>query len=103
MNIDPRLYVEIVPYEGEHAPSPHPIRDGGFDADLVYKVLGMYNPSETSECYFVLSNTHRQIWFIPQRHLLAYRLIDSDEFYLPKSVITSAKGPGASRTFGVRP
>jgi hypothetical protein len=44
----------------------------------------MYNPSETSECYFVLANPRRQIWFIPQRHLLAYRLIDSDEFFLPK-------------------
>ena len=44
----------------------------------------MYNPSETSECYFVLANPQRQIWFIPQRHLLAYRLIDSDEFFLLK-------------------
>jgi len=44
----------------------------------------MYNPSETSECYIVLSNPQRQIWFIPQRHLLAYRLIDSDEFFLSK-------------------
>jgi hypothetical protein len=43
----------------------------------------MYNPSETSECYMVLANTQRQIWFIPQRHLLAYGLIDSDDMFLP--------------------
>jgi hypothetical protein len=46
----------------------------------------MYNPSETSECYFVLANPDRQIWFIPQRHLLAYKLIDSEEFFLPKEM-----------------
>ncbi len=44
----------------------------------------MYNPSETSECYMVLANPQRQIWFIPQRHLLASCLIDSDELFLTK-------------------
>lgn len=85
MDINPRLYVEIHPFDGAPSPHPHPIDEGHFDPDYVYKVLGMYNPSETSECYFVLANTARQIWFIPQRHLLAYRLIDSDEFFLPKA------------------
>ena len=85
MNIDARLYVEIHPFEGPHQPHPHPVRDGRFDPDLVYKVLGMYNPSETSECYLVLANPQRQLWFIPQRHVLAYGLIDSDEFFLPKA------------------
>ena len=85
MDINARLYVEIHPFEGPHQPHPHPIREGRFDPAFVYKVLGMFNPSETSECYFVLANPQRQIWFIPQRHLLAYRLIDSDEFFLPKA------------------
>ena len=84
MNFDPRLYVEINPYEGPHSPHPHPVDEGGFDPALIYKVLGIYNPSETSECYFMLANPRRQVWFIPQRHLLASRLIDSDEFFLPK-------------------
>src|SRR5690349_9302048 len=87
MEINSRLYVEIHPFEGPHQPHPHPIDDGHFDPRYVYKVLGMYNPSETSECYFVLANRERQIWFIPQRHLLAYRLIDSDEFSLLKSAL----------------
>jgi len=89
MEINSRLYVEIHPFEGPHQPHPHPVDDGHFDPRYVYKVLGMYNPSETSECYFVLSNPQRQIWFIPQRHLLAYRLIDSDEFFLLKSSLDS--------------
>ena len=91
MEINSRLYVEIHPYEGPHQPHPHPVRDGHFDPDYVYKVLGMYNPSETSECYFVLSNLQRQIWFIPQRHLLAYKLIDSDEFFLPRPALTNGR------------
>ena len=83
MDSNDRLYVEIHPYEGPHSPHPHPVRDGRFDPALIYKVLGMYNPSETSECYFMLANPQRQIWFIPQRHVLAYKLIDSAEFFLP--------------------
>src|SRR5438874_6882864 len=78
-----RLFVEIVPMEGEHPPHPHPIDDGKFDPKLIYKVLGIYNPSETSECYFMMANPEREIWFIPQRHVRAYQLIDSDEFFLP--------------------
>lgn len=85
MELTNRLYVEIFPYDGPRSPHPHPIDDGRFDPEYVYKVLGMYNPSETSECYFVLANPDRQIWFIPQRHLRAYKLIDSDEFFLLKA------------------
>src|SRR4051812_8591215 len=88
MDINNRLYVEIVPFDGPHPPHPHPIDDADFDPAYVYKVIGMYNPSETSECYFVLVNPQRQIWFIPQRHVLAYKLIDSDEFFLPKESAT---------------
>jgi hypothetical protein len=103
MDINPRLYVEIHPFEGPHQPHPHPIRDGEFDASYVYKVLGMYNPSETSECYFILSNPQRQIWFIPQRHLLAYRLIDSDEFFLLKSELeTGPRKVASSRAYASR-
>lgn len=95
MDISNRLFVEIHPFDGPHPPHPHPIDDAKFDPALIYKVLGMYNPSETSECYFVLANPARQIWFIPQRHLLAYRLIDSDEFFLPKGELAdSVAGDG---------
>jgi hypothetical protein len=92
MDINDRLYVEIVPMTGPHAPRPHPIEEGHFDPSRIYKVLGTYNPSETSECYFVMANPERQIWFIPQRHLRAYRLIDSDEFSLPRHESELAEG-----------
>ncbi len=85
MNYDDRLFIEIVPLENGHPPHPHPIRDGHFDPNLAYKVLGVYNPSETSECYLMLANPQREIWFIPQRHTRAYRLINSDEFFVRKS------------------
>src|SRR3984885_2862544 len=100
MDIDSRLYVEIHPYEGPHQPHPHPIREGHFDPAYVYKVLGMNNPSETSECYFVLSNPQRQIWFISQRHLLAYALLDSNEFFIP--IERAALLRGDHRTNGHR-
>jgi hypothetical protein len=105
MDINNRLFVEIHPFEGPHAPHPDPIKDAHFDPAFIYKVLGMFNPSETSECYFILSNPARQIWFIPQRHLLAYKLIDSDEFFLPMAPILEERGwrrGEAARTSGLR-
>lgn len=93
MDINDRLYVEIHEMEGGHGPHPHPIADGGFDPAFVYKVLGMYNPSETSECYFVLSNPQRQIWFIPQRHLRAFGLIDSDQLMMSRNEAAALAGP----------
>jgi hypothetical protein len=97
MEFNARLYVEIHPFEGERQPHPHPIHDGGFSTDYIYKVLGVYNPSETSECYFMLANPERQIWFIPQRHLLAYRLIDSEEFFLPRTPPDTASRAATQR------
>jgi hypothetical protein len=84
MNINDQLYVEIHPLETGQVPHPHPINEAHFDPAYIYKVLGMYNPSETSECYFVLANTQRQIWFISQRHLLAYTLLDSRELFITR-------------------
>src|SRR3954453_1021171 len=101
MDINPRLYVEIHPFEGPYSPHPHPIEQGRFDAKYVYKVLGTYNPSETGEGYFILATPERQIWFIPQRHLLSYRLIDSDEFFLERAVVdkqTSTRAPSRLST-----
>jgi hypothetical protein len=82
MNIDSRLYVSIVPFQGDRPPQPHPIEHGRFDPAYVYKVLGIYNPSETGESYLILSNTHREIWFISNRHLRVFGLIDGDELFI---------------------
>lgn len=103
MDINERLYVEIHPMEGSHGPHPHPITDGGFDPANVYKVLGMFNPSETSECYFVLSNPQRQIWFIPQRHVRAFGIIDSDKLMLSRDEAEMLLPAGDSPTAPDRP
>src|SRR3978361_1486903 len=84
MDINDRLYVEVVPLETGIIPRPQPIEDARFDGELLYKVLGMYNASETSECYFVVAHPQRQILFISQRHLRAFALLDSDEFFLTR-------------------
>lgn len=84
MQINEKLFVEIVPMTGGRVPHPHPVHDGKFDTAYVYKVLGMYNASESSECFFILANTSREIWFIPQRHLRAVGIIHSDEMFISK-------------------
>jgi hypothetical protein len=33
-----------------------------------YRVIGVHSPSETSECYFILSNDRNEVWFISNRH-----------------------------------
>ena len=94
MDINDKLYVEVVPYDGPHAPVPHPVRDGRFDTGRIYKVLGTYNPSETSEAYFVLANPDRQIWYISNRHLRAHGLIDSNALSLPKPAEADGQANG---------
>jgi hypothetical protein len=98
MDVTDRLFVEIMPFDGPRSPHPHPIDDGRFDPAYAYKVLGVYNPSETSEAYFILANPERQIWFIPQRHLRAYKLLDSDEFFVRKPEPTVRATPDAVTT-----
>lgn len=100
MDISDRLYVEIHPLQSGQIPKPHPIEDAHFDPAYVYKVLGMYNPSETSECYLVLANPQRQVWFIPQRHLLAFGLLDSDEFFLTKEQANAFRRSNRHRLAG---
>jgi hypothetical protein len=102
MTFSDRLYVEIVPLENHHPPHPHPIREGRFDPAMVYKVIGVYNPSETSECYLMLVSPERQIWFIPQRHVRAYKLIDSNEFFIPKRLLEGG-GDGAKALAATQP
>ncbi|WP_299756063.1 hypothetical protein [uncultured Pontibacter sp.] len=79
ITLNPRLYVSLSPLE--HV-KPHPINDGRFDPAFAYKVLGVYNASETSECFFIISNTYHEMWFISQRHLRTYKLLDSDDFFI---------------------
>jgi len=80
MNIDNRLFVEIVPHLGSE--QSRPLEEGNFDANHVYKVLGMHSPSPTGESYFILADLQKQICFIPRHSVRAYALIDSDHLFL---------------------
>lgn len=95
VSLNPKLYVSLCPLD--HV-KPHPIDDGHFDPAYAYKVLGVYNASESSECFFILSNTQNQIWFISQRHLRAHKLLDSDEFYLKLEAEESEEKPSTKAT-----
>lgn len=66
------LYVTI--RELPRGPHPMPLANG-FNADSAYRVVGIYNPSETGECWFTLSNDRDELWFISQRHVRTF-LID---------------------------
>lgn len=80
-SLEPGLYVRIE--ELDNGPKPFPL-DSGFSQSHAYRALGLYNPSETSDAYFVLSNDRDEIWFICNRHVRAYALLpDERAFNLP--------------------
>lgn len=68
------LRVEELP----NGPRPLPL-DSGFSTGNAYRALGLYNPSETSDAYFVLSNDRDEIWFICNRHLRTHVLKAEDQ------------------------
>jgi hypothetical protein len=65
LTLEPGVYVRIV--ELPNGPTPFPLASG-FNADTAYRALGMFNPSETSDAYFILSNDRDELWFICNRH-----------------------------------
>ena len=71
-SLEPGLYVRIE--ELANGPKPFPLVSG-FSNGYAYRALGLYNPSETSDAYFILSNDRDEIWFICNRHVRAYTLL----------------------------
>lgn len=65
------LYVRIK--ELENGPRPLPLQSG-FSMEAAYRVLGCFNPSETSDAYYILANNRDEIWFICNRHVRVVRL-----------------------------
>lgn len=59
-------YVRVQQLNGKAHPLP---LESGFTEAKAYRALGIYSPSETSECYFVLANDRDETWFISNRHL----------------------------------
>lgn len=80
-SLEPGLYVRIE--ELDNGPKPFPLLSG-FSAGHAYRALGLYNPSETSDAYLVLSNDRDEIWFICNRHVRVHALLpDELAFRLP--------------------
>ena len=55
-----------------------------FATGKAYRALGFYNPSETSDSYFVLSKDHDEIWFTCNSHVRTFAsLPDERALVLP--------------------
>ncbi len=52
----------------DNGPRPLPLQNG-FSAGTAYRVLGCFNPSETSDAYYILANDRDEIGFICNRHI----------------------------------
>lgn len=68
------LRVEQLP----NGPRPLPL-ESGFSVHMAYRAIGMFNPSETSDAYFIFSNDRDEIWFICNRHLRCLGLIPGSQ------------------------
>ena len=66
IHLEPGVYVRVEELPDRAHPLP---LKSGFSNDRAYRALGLYSPSETSECYFVLANDRDETWFISNRHL----------------------------------
>lgn len=64
--LEPGVYVRIEQLEGRAHPLP---LQNGFTEGVAYRALGLFNASETSECYYILGNDRDETWFISNRHL----------------------------------
>ena len=60
------LYLRV--QELPNGPKPFPLQSG-FSPETAYRAIGLFNPSETSDAYFILSNDRDEVWFICNRHL----------------------------------
>lgn len=63
------LYVTIC--QSERLPAPLPL-NSGFSNHVAYRVLGIYNPSESGECWLIMSNDRNEMWFISQRQVRTF-------------------------------
>lgn len=76
------LFVRIQEVQGPRAPMPRPL-ESGFSPGRLYRVLGVYSPSETAEAYFILPNDRDELWFISQRHVRFGTLQQTAAHHLP--------------------
>lgn len=70
--IENGLYLRI--QQLQDGPPPWPLKSG-FNMHTAYRALGMFNPSETSDAYYIFSNDRDEVWFICNRHLRVVGLL----------------------------
>jgi len=73
------LYIRIE--ENDKGPAPFPLKSG-FTREQAYRVLGIFNASESSEAYLILANDQDQLWFISNRHVRFVGI--SKEYSMPR-------------------
>ncbi|RWR01872.1 hypothetical protein ED28_09530 [[Pantoea] beijingensis] len=84
------LYLKV--NQLENGPRPLPLQSG-FNGETAYRVLGCFNPSETSDAYYILSNDRDEIWFICNRHLRTVALTQHTcEFRIPLTSTLPSSG-----------
>lgn len=72
-------------------PAPFPL-EHGFGVGTAYRVLGIYNPSESGECWLILSNDDDQLWYISQRHVRTHSLVrNSSDLRMVLALITATQ------------
>ena len=98
IHIEPGFYLRVQQLS-ERAP-PLPLQSG-FSLDVAYRALGIYSPSETGECYFILANDRDETWFISNRHFCAVGLFP-ERTNLRFSLLTPAGGATARTVSGLR-
>lgn len=72
LTLEQGLYLRV--QELDNGPKPFPLQSG-FSSDTAYRALGLFNPAETSDAYFILSNDRDEVWFICNRHLRTVALV----------------------------
>ena len=61
----------------ERGPHPHPL-EHGFTEGTAYRVVAIYNPSESGGCWLVMLNDRDELWYISQRHVRTYALLKDE-------------------------
>jgi hypothetical protein len=93
LTLENGLYLRV--QELPDGPAPRPL-NSGFSTGVAYRALGMFNPSETSDAYFIFSNDRDEIWFICNRHLrLVGVLADQSAVRLPLAAAQAWVAAGA--------
>ncbi|WP_245872854.1 hypothetical protein [Deinococcus planocerae] len=93
------MFVRIEEFGGPRAPMPRPL-ESGFSRNRLYRVLGIYSPSETAEAYFILPNDRDEIWFISQRHVRFGALEETGAQHLPLPAGRALELPHPDRSDG---